>query len=168
MSGSFLPSSWFSTNHSLLGSQEPALLCNHVPIREFLMSGNATYQELRGDSPNFCRGPAGIANEHHELAGSWIKLFQLHQLRQAQFHVPALPREKEENRACAQSIRSKFPLRFLRLGGARSPACEPSHSLQNSDTSQSLLDSASHRLSRPAFVIRRSTTLRHRLRNRTD
>src|SRR6202789_4697976 len=46
MSGSFLPSSWFSTNHSLLGSQEPALLCNHVPIREFLMSGNATYQDL--------------------------------------------------------------------------------------------------------------------------
>src|ERR1700678_1557393 len=30
MSGSFLPSPWFSTNHSLLGSQEPALLCNHV------------------------------------------------------------------------------------------------------------------------------------------
>src|SRR6202453_917706 len=30
MSGSFLPSPWFSTNHSLLGSQEPALLCNQV------------------------------------------------------------------------------------------------------------------------------------------
>src|ERR1700677_3627039 len=32
MSGSFLPSPWFSTNHSLLGSQEPALLCNQVPF----------------------------------------------------------------------------------------------------------------------------------------
>src|SRR5277367_1917812 len=30
MSGSFLPSPWTSTNHSLLGSQEPALLCNQV------------------------------------------------------------------------------------------------------------------------------------------
>src|SRR5271170_1567432 len=30
MSGSFLPSPWSSTNHSLLGSKEPALLCNHV------------------------------------------------------------------------------------------------------------------------------------------
>src|ERR1700677_3768696 len=27
--GSFLPSPWSSTNHSVLGSKEPALLCNH-------------------------------------------------------------------------------------------------------------------------------------------
>src|ERR1700733_1130456 len=29
MSGSFLPSLWSSTTHSLLGSREPTLLCNH-------------------------------------------------------------------------------------------------------------------------------------------
>src|SRR5580692_6605385 len=29
MFGSFLPSLWSSTNHSLLGSKEPTLLCNH-------------------------------------------------------------------------------------------------------------------------------------------
>jgi hypothetical protein len=28
---SILPSPWSSTNHSLLGSKESALLCNHVP-----------------------------------------------------------------------------------------------------------------------------------------
>jgi hypothetical protein len=28
--GSFLPSLWSSSNHSLLGSREPTLLCNHV------------------------------------------------------------------------------------------------------------------------------------------
>ena len=27
--GFFLPSQWSSTNHSVLGSKEPALLCNH-------------------------------------------------------------------------------------------------------------------------------------------
>src|SRR5271170_6752003 len=27
--GSFLPSQWSSTNHSVLGSKEPTLLCNH-------------------------------------------------------------------------------------------------------------------------------------------
>jgi hypothetical protein len=32
MSGSFLPSPWFSTNHSLLGPKEPALLCNQVKL----------------------------------------------------------------------------------------------------------------------------------------
>jgi hypothetical protein len=30
MFGSFLPSLWSSTNHSLLGSKEPTLLCNQV------------------------------------------------------------------------------------------------------------------------------------------
>jgi len=30
MFGSFLPSQWFSTNHSVLGSKEPTLLCNQV------------------------------------------------------------------------------------------------------------------------------------------
>src|ERR1700724_2242152 len=28
--GSFLPSQWSSTNHSVLGSKEPTLLCNQV------------------------------------------------------------------------------------------------------------------------------------------
>ena len=28
--GSFLPSQWSSTNHSVLGSKEPTLLCNHL------------------------------------------------------------------------------------------------------------------------------------------
>jgi hypothetical protein len=31
MFGSFLPSLRSSINHSLLGSEEPTLLCNHVP-----------------------------------------------------------------------------------------------------------------------------------------
>jgi hypothetical protein len=35
MSGSFLPSLWFSTSHSLTGSKEPALLCNHVVLPRF-------------------------------------------------------------------------------------------------------------------------------------
>jgi hypothetical protein len=30
MFGSFLPSLWSSTNHSLLGPKEPTLLCNQV------------------------------------------------------------------------------------------------------------------------------------------
>src|SRR5258708_25140203 len=33
MFGSFLPSLWSSSNHSLLGLREPTLLCNHVPSR---------------------------------------------------------------------------------------------------------------------------------------
>ena len=33
MFGSFLPSLWSSTHHSLLGSKEPTLLCNHWPLR---------------------------------------------------------------------------------------------------------------------------------------
>jgi hypothetical protein len=32
MFGSFLPSLWSSTNHSLLGSKEPTLLCNQVDL----------------------------------------------------------------------------------------------------------------------------------------
>jgi hypothetical protein len=39
MSGSFLPSPWSSTNHSLLGSKEPALLCNHMVLGGFHLSG---------------------------------------------------------------------------------------------------------------------------------
>src|ERR1700678_3062339 len=41
MSGSFLPSLWSSTNHSLLGSREPALLCNQVKSGQIHISGNA-------------------------------------------------------------------------------------------------------------------------------
>src|ERR1700730_17143383 len=43
MFGSFLPSLWSSTNHSLLGSKEPTLLCNQV---EFDFSLYRTKQEL--------------------------------------------------------------------------------------------------------------------------
>src|ERR1700728_154934 len=110
------------------------------------MSGNATNRELRCDTAIPYRGPAGIANERRELARSSIKLCQLLQLRQAEFHGSSHPREKGADRASAQSIRSTFRLPFLQLGGARSPACEPCHSLQNSDTSQSLLDRAFHQL----------------------
>src|ERR1700677_2181216 len=34
----FFPSLRFSTSHSLLGSQEPALLCNHVVLAEFSLA----------------------------------------------------------------------------------------------------------------------------------
>src|SRR5271168_3582340 len=47
MSGSFLPSLWSSTNHSLLGSKEPALLCNHVDFGQFHLSG---YRVLSNDA----------------------------------------------------------------------------------------------------------------------
>jgi hypothetical protein len=36
--GSFLPSQWFSTNHSVLGSKEPTLLCNQVNFVDFVRS----------------------------------------------------------------------------------------------------------------------------------
>jgi hypothetical protein len=37
MFGSFLPSPWSSTNHSVLGSKEPTLLCNHLnPLDGFI------------------------------------------------------------------------------------------------------------------------------------
>jgi hypothetical protein len=52
MSGSFLPSPWFSTNHSLLGSKEPALLCNDVDLLEFHLSDYRVNQALtKGQLP---------------------------------------------------------------------------------------------------------------------
>jgi hypothetical protein len=55
MSGSSLPSTWFSTNHSLLGSKEPALLCNQVDfgptkIRENVMDCEAATFERAKNS----------------------------------------------------------------------------------------------------------------------
>src|SRR5260221_10913550 len=45
--GSFLPSLWSSSNHSLLGSREPTLLCNQVKSPQNQISGNPTYRALR-------------------------------------------------------------------------------------------------------------------------
>jgi DNA-binding CsgD family transcriptional regulator len=48
MFGSFLPSQWFSTNHSLLGSKEPTLLCNQVTYWNF------TFPVIRAGSNGRC------------------------------------------------------------------------------------------------------------------
>jgi hypothetical protein len=45
MFGSFLPSLWSSTNHSLLGPKEPTLLCNHLGSTTNF-SGYRVYQDL--------------------------------------------------------------------------------------------------------------------------
>jgi hypothetical protein len=42
----FARSVWPSTNHSLLGSKEPTLLCNHVVFIRFHFSSNGVYQAL--------------------------------------------------------------------------------------------------------------------------
>jgi hypothetical protein len=79
---------------------------------KFLVSGYATNRELRGDTPIPYRGPAGFANERRELARSSIKLCQLLQLRQAEFHDSSHPREKGANRASAQSSDPRSAFRF--------------------------------------------------------
>src|SRR6204780_5764638 len=52
MSGSFLPNLGASTNHSLLGSQEPALLGNQVDFVGFHLSG---YGVISNDADRFKR-----------------------------------------------------------------------------------------------------------------
>src|SRR5271156_1832970 len=76
MSGSFLPSLWSSTNHSLLGSKEPALLCNHVDFGQFHLSG---YRVLSNDAGRFKRFyflfflPRTHPSYHTRIASLWLR-----------------------------------------------------------------------------------------------
>src|SRR6202453_4632426 len=78
MSGSFLPSLWSSTNHSLLGSQEPALLCNHVVLLRFHLSG---YGVISNDAGRFKRFysyffcPRAHLPHGTRIASPWLPCF---------------------------------------------------------------------------------------------
>src|SRR5580704_11423334 len=54
MFGSFLPSLWSSTNHSLLGSKEPTLLCNHLVLAGFHFSGLGVVSNDADRFKRFC------------------------------------------------------------------------------------------------------------------
>src|SRR5580700_2100980 len=54
MFGSFLPSLWSSTNHSLLGSKEPTLLCNHLNPHGRLMRLPGATENFLGSPCRFC------------------------------------------------------------------------------------------------------------------
>src|SRR5215469_450550 len=59
MFGSFLPSLWSLRNHSLLGSEEPTLLCNHIGTGNH-MNGLALFGPSSHGAGRMLRNPLGL------------------------------------------------------------------------------------------------------------